>query len=210
MNYNVVDELNKICITFPFMEVVKIPQQRDNILKILDDMNLSSPRIEATIMNMKQQQNIILARLKGKVKPFYISLENHDFTLHIYLVDSGTTNNSIPLSVMESLGMESTKYYETSESIYAIDSRKVPTYEEIKYFCAWICATPHIITIFTIIVVDIPPTYNVVLCIYWCSMIVGYIMNYGSCMMLPNKDGTMIKVYQEKRKKKNIIKEKRN
>jgi hypothetical protein len=30
------------------------------------------------------------------------------------------------------------------ENIYAIDSRKVPTYGEIKDFCAWISSTPHI------------------------------------------------------------------
>jgi hypothetical protein len=61
------------------------------------------------------------------------------------------------LVVMEALGMSCTKYYETSERIYAIDSRKVPAYEEIKDFYAWITTTPHIITIFNIIVVDLPP-----------------------------------------------------
>jgi hypothetical protein len=33
----------------------------------------------------------------------------------------------------------------------------------------------------------------------WCSLIGGYIMNDGSCMMLPNKDGTMVWVPQESR-----------
>jgi hypothetical protein len=37
------------------------------------------------------------------------------------------------LSVMEALGMGYTKYYETGDSIYVIDSRKVPVYGEIKY-----------------------------------------------------------------------------
>jgi hypothetical protein len=196
MNYNLVDELAKLKITLPFMEVVKIPQQRENILKILDDTN---SRIEAVVMNTRQQHNISSVRSRGKVPPFYISIENHDFTLHNCLVDSGATNNIMPLSVMEALGMECTKYYETGESIYAIDSRKVPAYGEIKYFCAWISATPHITTIFTIIVVDFPPTYGVVLGRDWCSLIGGYIMNDGSCMMLPNKDGTMIRVPREHR-----------
>jgi hypothetical protein len=43
-------------------------------------------------------------------------------------------------------------------------------------------------------------TYGVVLGRDWCSLIGGYIMNDGSCMMLPNKDGTMIKVPREHRK----------
>jgi hypothetical protein len=131
MNYNLVDELTKLHITLPFMEVVKIPQQRENILKILDDTN---SRIEAVMMNTRQQQNITSLRPRGKVPPFYISLENHDFTLHNCLVDSGATNNIMPLSVMEALGMECTKYYETGESIYAIDSRKVQLMEKLNIY----------------------------------------------------------------------------
>jgi hypothetical protein len=64
----------------------------------------------------------------------------------------------MPLAVMEALGMSCTKYYETGESIYAIDSRKVPAYGEIKDFYAWITTAPHIITVFNIIVVDLPPS----------------------------------------------------
>jgi hypothetical protein len=45
MKYNMVDELTKLQITLPFIEVVKIPKKRENILNILDDMNLSGPRI---------------------------------------------------------------------------------------------------------------------------------------------------------------------
>jgi hypothetical protein len=48
-------------------------------------------------------------------------------------------------------------------SIYSIDSRKVPACGEINFLCAWINAVPHITIVFTIIVVDFPPTYGVVL-----------------------------------------------
>jgi hypothetical protein len=98
---------------------------------------------------------------------------------------------------MEALGMSCTKYYEIDKIIYSIDSRKVPTYKEIKYLYAWITATPHIITVFNIIVVDMAPSYGVVLGRDWSSMIGGYIMNNGSCMMLPGKEGVMIKVPRE-------------
>jgi hypothetical protein len=67
------------------------------------------------------------------------------------------------MPVMEAQGVECNKYYETQESIYAIDSRKVSTYGEIKYFYAWITTTLHITIVFTIIVVYLPPTYKVVL-----------------------------------------------
>jgi hypothetical protein len=181
MMYNVVDDLSKLRITLPFTEVVKIPQQRENILKLLDE---PGGRIEVVIANPKQNQTISVVKLRGKVPPFYISIENHDVVLHNCLIDSRATNNIMPLEVMEALGMSCTKYYETGESIYAIDSRKVPAYGEIKDFYAWIIVAPHIITVFTIIVVDLPPTYGVVLGRDWSSMIGGYIMNDGSCMML--------------------------
>jgi hypothetical protein len=37
MKYNVVEDLSKLRITLHFTEVVKIPQQRENILRLLDD-----------------------------------------------------------------------------------------------------------------------------------------------------------------------------
>jgi ribonuclease HI len=60
--------------------------------------------------------------------------------------------------------------------------------------------TPHIIIVFNIIVVDLPTTYGVFLGRDWSSIIKGYIMNDGSCMMLPRKEGVMIKVPREPRK----------
>jgi hypothetical protein len=37
MMYNVMEDISKLRINMPFMEVVKIPQQRQNILKLLDN-----------------------------------------------------------------------------------------------------------------------------------------------------------------------------
>jgi hypothetical protein len=61
MTYNVIDDLAKLRITFPFMEVVKIPQQRENILKILDDSNT---RIEGVVMNSRNNK-IFINETKG-------------------------------------------------------------------------------------------------------------------------------------------------
>jgi hypothetical protein len=72
-------------------------------------------------------------------------------------------------------------------------------YGEIKEFYAWITIAHHIITVFNIVVVNLPPAYGVVLGRYCKSMIDGYIMSDGSCMMLPGKEGVMIKVPREPR-----------
>jgi hypothetical protein len=191
MTYNVMEDLSKLRITFPFTEVVKILKQRKNILKLLDD---PSERTKVVVTTPKQNQSPSTTKLRGKRPPFYISIENHDVALHNRLVDTGATNNIMPLVVMEALGINYTKYYETGESIYAIYLRKVPTYGEIKDLYAWITTTPHIITVFNIIVVYLPPSYGVVLGIDWSSMIGRYIMNDSSCMVLPGKGGEMIKI----------------
>lgn len=79
------------------------------------------------------------------------------------MVDRRATNNTIPLSIMEVLGLECTRYYEVGESVYVIVWGKNPAYAEIKYFCAWISSLPHIATLFNIIVVDLPTTHGIVL-----------------------------------------------
>jgi hypothetical protein len=100
MTYNIMDDLSKLKITFPFMEVVKIPQQRENLLKILDD---TDTRMEVAVINSKQQQRYSSAKPKPKVPPFYITIENHEVVLHNCLIDSGATNNIMPLSMMQAL-----------------------------------------------------------------------------------------------------------
>jgi hypothetical protein len=129
MKYNVVEDLSKIGITLPFTEVVKIPQQRENIMILLDD---PSGKTKVVVISPKQSHNTSTVKLRGQIPHFYMSIENHDVELHNFLVDTGATNNIMPLAVMEALGMSCTKYYETGESIYAIDSRQVPAYGEIK------------------------------------------------------------------------------
>jgi hypothetical protein len=71
MTYNVVDDLTKLRINLAFMEVVKIPQQRENILKILNE---PTTKIEVVVTNSKPQQNITPAKLRGKVPLFYITI----------------------------------------------------------------------------------------------------------------------------------------
>jgi hypothetical protein len=96
MTYNTMDDLSKLRITLPFIEFINIPQQRENLLKILDD---TDTRMEVAVINSKQKQSYSLAKPKLKVPPFYITIENHEFAFHDCLIHSGATNNIIPLSV---------------------------------------------------------------------------------------------------------------
>jgi hypothetical protein len=48
-----------------------------------------SRRMEVIVISPKQSQNTSTIKLRGKVPPFYISIENHDVALHNCLVDTG-------------------------------------------------------------------------------------------------------------------------
>jgi predicted aspartyl protease len=76
----------------------------------LDD---SSERTEVVVTSPKKSHISSISKLRGKILPFYISIESHDVSLHKCLVDTGVTNNIIPLAVIEALGMSFTNYYET-------------------------------------------------------------------------------------------------
>jgi hypothetical protein len=51
MTYNGVEDFSKRRINLPFTEVLKIPQQKENILKLLDD---PYERGEVVVTNPKQ------------------------------------------------------------------------------------------------------------------------------------------------------------
>jgi hypothetical protein len=73
MMYNVVEELSKLRITFPFTEdLVKIPQQRHKILKLLDD---PFERTEVVVTSPKQSQISLTAKLRGKFHPCTFQLK---------------------------------------------------------------------------------------------------------------------------------------
>jgi hypothetical protein len=71
MTYNLIYYLTKLKITLPFIEVVKIPWKRENILKILHEPNT---RIEVVITNSESQFVFSEAKPKGKFSSFYITI----------------------------------------------------------------------------------------------------------------------------------------
>ena len=95
---------------------------------------------------------------KGTVPPFFISLKTDDLIIHNCMVDYGATHDTIPFSFMTTIGLDCTRHYKARESIFSIDSRIVFSYGEIKDLCAKISSIPQVHRIFTIIVVDLPPT----------------------------------------------------
>ena len=116
------------------------------------------------------------------------------------MIHYGATHNVMPLSFMRTIGLDCTRHCQASECIFAIDSRSVTTYEEIKICCARISSSPTIHIVFTIIVVNLPSTYTLVLGRGWSYPLGDYLMNDGSCMMLLSKDGGITRIPHETKK----------
>ena len=151
-------------------------------------------------MTQKYQTSTKPKQSRGKVPPFFISLETEELIIHNCMVDSGDTHNIMPLPIMKTIGIGFTRNYEDGECRFSIDSIRVPAYGDINYFCAWISLAPHITTIFTIIVVNLPLADNLVLGQEWSYPHGGYIMNDKSFLMILNKDDDFTRVPQEARK----------
>lgn len=134
---------------------------------------------------------------RGRVPPFIISLETNDLIIHNCMVDYGATHNIMSLSVMRTVGLDCTRHYKAGDCNFSIDSRSVLAYGEIKYCCVELSSSPQNHIVFPIIVVDLPPTYSLVLGHERSYLLSAYPMNDGSCIILPNKDGSLIRVLHE-------------
>ena len=88
------------------MEVMKTPQQRENIFKDLEEENLKEDRMEAIIMTQKPPPK------RGRVPPFFISLETNDMIIYNRMVDYGDTHNIMHLSIIRTIGLDYTTHYQ--------------------------------------------------------------------------------------------------
>jgi len=50
MAYNIIDDPTTLHITLPFLKVAEIPQQKENVLKVLENGNKPNTGVEATVI----------------------------------------------------------------------------------------------------------------------------------------------------------------
>ena len=67
--------------------------------------------------------------LDSTTPPFYVSVVIHDLLLHNCMLDSGASHNILPLSVMEQLGLQTTR---TSKGLYSFNSMRLKCLGMIK------------------------------------------------------------------------------
>ena len=112
--------LSNVKMLVPVSELIKIPSQKEKLLKAIDEPPVSL--VEKQVATAYQDAPVILQnwdRKNEKNLPFYLSLLVNDKVLHNCMLDSGATSNVITKKVMEQLNLRISRPY---HNICALDS----------------------------------------------------------------------------------------
>jgi hypothetical protein len=165
-SFNLENEINKIKIHVPLVELAKNPMYRKQIAKMI---NFADAQSHADVINLEDDRPTIMfgphiENAKDPVAPFYITLTVHDHLLHNCMLDSGASHNLMPKVIMQKLGLEVTRPY---RDLYTFDSRKVKCLGMIKDLVVNLAQIPVKSILMDVVVVDVPAKYGMLLSRSW-------------------------------------------
>jgi hypothetical protein len=139
--FSLENEINKIKIPIPLVELAKNPVYRKQITKMINFSDLES---QSDVINLEDDKpNITFGPhfegARDTVAPFYITLNVQDRLLHNCMLDSGASHNVMPKSIMDRLGLEITRPY---RDLYSFDSRRVKCMGMIKDLVVTLAQVP--------------------------------------------------------------------
>ena len=111
----------------PILDLVKIPSQKDKLLKAIEGPN---ERILGKYKSKEHHEDapVIINSMdwtREDHPPFFASLKINDLLLHNYMYDSGASSNIITKNVMNMLNLKITRPY---HNVCAMDSREIETH----------------------------------------------------------------------------------
>lgn len=170
--FNLENELNKIKIPMPLVELAKNPIYKKQIAKAII---FSDAECHADVINLQDERPTIMfgahiENNKDSVAPFYITLTVHDHLLHNCMLDSGASHNLMPKIIMEKLGLEITRPY---QDLYSFDSRKVKCLGMIKDLFVNLAQILVKSILMDVVVADVPAKYGMLLSRSWGAKLVG-------------------------------------
>jgi hypothetical protein len=197
-NFNLENEISKIKIPIPLVELAKNPVYRKQIAKMI---NFSEKESQADTINLEDDKPIIVFGLhvegaKDTVAPFYITLTIFDHLLHNCMLDSGASHNVMPKEIMDKLGLKVTRPY---GDLYSFDSRRVKCIGMIKDLVVNLAQIPSKSILMDVVVADIPPKYGMLLSRSWGVKLRGSIqldMTYATILVFR---GQFTRLYRETR-----------
>jgi hypothetical protein len=114
--------LEKVNVSIPLIEIMKIPSLRDKVKRFLSIQDESEdPHVLLKSMHYD--------RSKEEHTPCFISLVVNDLLLHNCMLDSRASTNVMSLKVMNQLGLKITRNY---RHVCRIDSKSIKVCGVIK------------------------------------------------------------------------------
>jgi len=112
--FNLKNELNKIKIPVPLVELTRNLVYKKKISKVI---NFSDAECQVDVINLQDEKPMIMFGThiendKDSFVPFYITLTMHDHFLYNCMLDSGASHNLMPKIIMEKLGLQITSPYQ--------------------------------------------------------------------------------------------------
>jgi hypothetical protein len=171
-SFNFESEIHKIKIPVPFLELIKNEEFKRYLSKMLQPEPSSN---STNLVNIQDEKpSVILGPLifdRDDSSPhLYTSLNIHDKVLHNCLMDSGASQNLMPKTVMDELGLEITKTY---HELYSFDSRKVKCLGVIKDLAVTLFQLTMKSVVMDIVVADVSPKFGMLLSRYWIKILGG-------------------------------------
>jgi hypothetical protein len=180
----------------PFLEMIKNEEFKRYLSKMLQPQPSSN---STNSFNLQDEKSAVILRplvedRDDSSPPFYTSLNIHDKVFHNCLMDSGTSHNLIPKTVMDEVGLEITKTY---HDLYSFDSRKVKCLGVIKDLVVTLFQFPMKSVVMDIVVVDVPPKFGILLSRYWIKRLGGTLQMDLSYATIPFFGGEHRRLYGE-------------
>jgi hypothetical protein len=195
-NFNLENEIRKIKIPIPLVELAKNHVYQKQIAKMI---NFSEKESQADSINLEDDRPIIsfgphVEGPKDTVAPFYITLTVFEHLLHNCMLDSGASHNVMPKAIMDKLGLEVTRPY---GDLYSFDSRRVKCIGMIKDLVVNLAQIPSKSILMDVVVADIPPKYGMLLSRSWGAKLGGSIQLDMTYATIPVFGGQFTRLYKE-------------
>jgi hypothetical protein len=145
----------------PVSEIMKIPSQREKLLRAIENPSQNNVDIPPTVAY--HDAPVILQNMdrgNEKNRPFYLSLLMNDFILHNCMLDSGASSNVMTKKVMEQLNL---RIYRPYHNICAMDNKTIQVYGLIKGLQVHLASFPDIMIEMDIVVIDVPDAWGMLL-----------------------------------------------
>jgi hypothetical protein len=187
--------LNNAKMLVPVSEIMKIPSQREKLLKAIE--NPSQNMVDRPPAVAYQDAPVILQNMdRGNEKnnPFYLSLLMNDFILHNCMLDSGATSNIMTKKVMEQLNLRTSRPY---HNICAMDSKTIQVHGLIKGLQVHLAAFPDIMIEMDIVVIDAPDAWGMLLSRKTAADLGGNLQMDLTYATIPTPNGSMFRLNRE-------------